>query len=205
MGLFSGVGSAKAKTDANYLNPGNYIVRINQVKQTQNKDKCDIVVAEMTVLHAISKEDGHPGHSAGEDISKVFSKTGPTAGYFLPELKAFAAACIGCPATDFDAPAGSEAEKEVEKFFEEMVSKEQPLAGTIVEIKNRDHITKKGEHRTLCTFKRRVRPSAILAKDAAAGGLLDDKAIARFFAKGELDRLIALEKSEDANMVAAAA
>src|SRR5689334_874860 len=96
MGMFSGIGAARPTQDGNYVNPGNYVCRINRVKKGNNRAGGEFIVAEMTVLHVISTDPPFPAHTVGEDVSQMFCKYGGGIDFFLKDMKAFAACAFSC-------------------------------------------------------------------------------------------------------------
>jgi len=183
MGLFDKIGEAKAKQDGDYMEAGNYLMRIDRVKQDQNRQKQDLVAVEMTVLKVLGTEEGKKAHKPGESVTRIFPDYGKSKDYFLPEVKAFICAATGCDETEVNGAA-------VEAIVD---PKTQPLAGTIVEVHNKTKLTQQGEPRVRTSFKRSVSFTAILKKVPAEGGLLDENEIKRFWKPGELESLASSE------------
>lgn len=205
--MFGNVASVKGAVDSNYFAPGAYLCRVERVKQYKGR-LGEGVVAEMTVVHVLSDDQasGKRPHKVGESVSRVFPNYGSTIDYFLPELKAFVAAAFGSNVEDFNAEAGTAEAAEIAKFFDEVVSPSQPLAGQVVEVfvKDNEYTNKKGEHkkRTDIKFKRRIPFAAILKNTTADGGVLTDQEKARFWKPGEIEALAAKEAALAAQIAA---
>lgn len=205
MGMFGNVASVKGAVDSNYFSPGTYICRVEKVKGYKGR-KGEGVAVEMTVVHVVTddKTSGKRPHMVGEAVSRIFPNYGGTVDYFLPELKAFVACAFGCGMSDFDADAGTIEAVEIAKFFDEVVSTSQPLAGTVVEVfvKQNDYTNKSGEHksRTDVKFKRRIPFAAILKNEVSLGGILTEQEKARFWKPGDIEALSAKEAAEAAEI-----
>lgn len=145
--MFSGIAAAKAKMDANYEAPGHYLERIDRVKIDVTRDNSAFVAVEKTVIHIYDNDDGK-GHKKGEQITHMLMQKHDS---FLPNMKAFiAAAC------------SMEAEQITPENAQQVCGVSQPLAGTVVECKNRTIMTKKQQPFTLIIYQREVPPSELL-------------------------------------------
>lgn len=216
MGTFDGIGKAQAKRDGNYIQPGNYICRIDRVKTDKNRSDGVFVAAEMTVVHVISEEPGSKAHVVGESMSRLFCDYGPGKDYFLPEVKAFFQVAMGCTADEIDTDSADHLapSKEAHKRQDGTVrpaNATSPINGTIVEIHAKTKYGKStpqhptGKPRTDVVFKRKIRATAIKNNDIANGGMLTEQEKIRFFQPGVLEAAIKLEQAEDAAVAPARA
>lgn len=185
MGMFDDVGNSRAKVDASYFRPGQYLLRIDRVKPGKSRKNRDFVAVEMTVLKCIQPAAGAEPHVPGEAVSQLFFQDSD---YFLPEVKAFVMGAMGCTA-----------EEVTSAVCEAMLDpKSQPFADIVVEVHAKSRVTKEGKDFTAVAFKRPVSYKAIQAKNASAGGFLTDAEIARFFPGDKLAALVAGEASVEA-------
>lgn len=177
MGLFDKVESARPKVDASYIRAGNYLARIDRVKQGESRKKDPFVAIEMTVLKCLEREGGVEPHKPGESVSQLYMHKSD---YFDSEVKAFVMAVTGC------------SEGEVTPAACEQVCdpKVQPLANVVVEFHAKTRMTKLGKNITVVAFKRAIPYSVLKAKDKPNGGLLDDAEIARFIPPAEMEKRI---------------
>lgn len=140
---FSGIGQARMAVQANYCRAGRYLCRIDAVKGDENRKRIYFVVTEMTVIHAFDDDNG-AGHKVGESVSHYM---GSDSDYFLGEVKGLICGVLGADPNEID-----------EDDCHRIVGEEQPLAGFIVEIDNRDRVSKKNTNYTVIRYKRRWTP-----------------------------------------------
>ena len=168
MGMFSGISNARARFDQNYAKQGHYLVRIDRVKADQNWKRQDYVAVEMTVLHVYEDGQGDPTqwHKVGENISDVMSSGS---------------------ATNADVEEVGEQEAEV------VCSESQPLAGLVMEIVNREIMTKQNQ-KLIVTVAYRG-----LATAAELGTVLAPEVIEQHFPGEALQQLAARLQSFGVN------
>lgn len=152
---------------------------INKVElDSTRKGKVGLFIRK-TVIHIVDPAfpNGQgPAHSVGEDITHAYWREQDT---FLGNVKGFLSGTLGQDATTVG-----------EEEIMSVISDDQPLGGTVVEVKGRDILTKKGEPFTVITYVREVPPAELLAA-------LSPEAAERFFGPGGLEQMAALDEGED--------
>lgn len=172
--MFTGIKDAKAQMDANYMRPGIYWSRINRVKVDVSRKQEAFVAIEMTAIHIIDDDDGK-GHKLGEDVTHMLM---PKHDMFLPNMKGFIAGALSMAIDDIT---------EVEAMS--VCGADQPLAGTVVECRNRTIITKEGRPFTVVKYVREVPASELLQ----ALPPIDQE---NFFPGGALGRIAQLQAQQ---------
>lgn len=157
-GMFGNIGAVKARMDANYVRPGNYLMLINRVKADTSRANGDFIAFEMTVLHVIDPREfdqikGQRPHRPGESVSLLEFKKRDM---FLPNMKSHIGGITG---TD-----PNEVSQEIAEYA---IGDDQPFAGFVVEVMARQITTKKNEPFTQVTFRRQVPASETLRTVAA--------------------------------------
>jgi len=170
--IFSGIRTAKATLDANYLRPGHYVCRIDKCKIDQNRKKITFAAIEMTVIQVRDNEQGQ-GHSQGECVTFYVDQ----GDYFLPEIKSFIGNVMGIPQDQI-----------TEEHAAEAFGEGQPLVGTCAEVQARQITTKNGGVFTRVSFRREV-PAAEIKQ------ILSPEEEAMYFPDNYLDRVIAAEQA----------
>lgn len=167
MGLFTGIKDAKVGFGRGYEKNGMYLQRIDRVKQGKTRRGREFLAIEKTVIKVIDDFEG-TGHREGEEITHMLMTDSD---YFLANFKEFIATC-------FDAdPQAAEVD---ESDCEAAVSEQQPLAGIVLEMFNKDIQTKDGKPFTKVGYKRRV-PQAEIVE------VIDPENLAKFFPNGLVD------------------
>lgn len=176
-GMFDGIEDAKASFDSNYERNGHYIMRIDRVKADKSRKGDGFVAFEKTVLHVFDDGDGEreSWHRPGEAVTHMLMEKHDS---FLGNLKAAIAGCFGCDPTEV-----------TKAVCTQVVGAEQALAGMIVEMRNRDILTRAGNPFTKVTYRREV-PASELAET------LSEKMIATFFPGDTLAEMIAEEETQ---------
>lgn len=133
MGLFSGIKDAKVSRGGVYLEPGVYTARVEACKSGVTRKGAGFFVVEMTVL-----ESNNPKFTKGSSVSwMVVLDKEPSLG----NIKHFAAIATNTPEDEID-----------EAGIELIVSAENPLRGTILEISATNIKTKAGGDFTKVVF-----------------------------------------------------
>lgn len=145
--MFTGIRDAKAQLDANYLRPGIYWCRIDQIKVDISRKQEAFVAIEQTVIHILDDDDGK-GHKKAESVTHMLM---PKHDLFLANMKGFIA---GALSMDVDAITETEAMS--------VCGVDQPLTGTVVECRNRQIQTKKNTPFTLIKYVREVPASELM-------------------------------------------
>lgn len=170
--MFDGVEKAKASFDSNYVRRGHYLALITKVKADQNRQDQDFVAVEMTILHTHSDGDGKElqgteeagtndtWHRAGEDVSHIMMKKHDS---FLGNLKSFIANVMDVDPADVTKATCVKA----------CCQPDQPMAGRVVELKNRVIQTRAGNDFTKVSYVRELEP-----KEYA--GVVDQEIINRY-------------------------
>jgi hypothetical protein len=160
---FSGIGQTKASRDANYVNPGGYIMRIDSVRMKKNRKDGPIFVIELTPLHVLREEStlmngvDVKSNRLGVGCTHLIPFTGPGAEMALPNIKAFAETVI---------PGFAEAGgKEQEEALALVTGDEQPLAGMMVEITARPIVTRSKKDFTKVNYVEVVDDAARLKRE----------------------------------------
>jgi hypothetical protein len=125
MGVFSKVKDAKVIPDAEYLEPGDFVVLINRCKHDQNRKKRDFFAVETSVIES-SVETAKPGN----DRTWMVMLDQDAA---MSDIVKFAMATTGCEQHEVD-----------EAGVEELVASRQPLAGQLMRIHAWNKDTQKG-------------------------------------------------------------
>ncbi len=145
--MFTGIAAAKAKMDANYEAPGHYLERIDRVKIDVTRGQDAFVAIEKTIVHVYDNDDGK-GHKVGENVTHMMMQKHDS---FLPNMKAFIAAACSMDAAQI-----------TPENAMQVCGPVQPLAGTVVECKNRSIMTKKQQPFTLIIYQREVPAAELL-------------------------------------------
>jgi hypothetical protein len=139
MGMFKGLGQAKAQKGGNYFKDGQYEVEIQRVLARENKDGHDCFIVETKVVSSTN-----PEVPVGMECSQVvnLTKHGRSA---AGNVKGFLAAALGIDDADNYQPENGQA---VDQFWEsqaeDAISEEQPLAGVRMTLNVRTAATKSG-------------------------------------------------------------
>lgn len=159
---FAGLGNTKESKDANYVTPGHYIMRLDNVRMKENRKGDAIFVVEQTPIHLLRADlleeqggcmNGIPTRSNQEGIpcTHLISFAGAGAEMAMPNIKAFAVAVI-----DGFAEAAGQKDADGNDLQEQImalvVSDEQPLAGTMVEVIARSIKTRAKKDFTKVTY-----------------------------------------------------
>lgn len=186
MAFFNGLKGAKASSRSGYLNPGHMIVRIDRVrKSTSQMDGLEQIHAEQTVLAQLSKEAPKFPNGTSAELNKAGQKvahrfkggTKQKDEMAAADYKAFIMGCTGQPESAIDDADG-----------EAVLAADQPLAGKFVEVNAVAGKTKAGAPFTYINYLRPVSAARVLE-------LTTPEVRAAIFAAGELEALIAAEKS----------
>ena len=128
MGLFSGVGSAKANFGANYEREGHYYMFIRAIKKDKNRNNVEFVAVEKVCLKVINVEGVAEPHRVGEQLSHLLmSDKDP----FLGNIKAMVSSVMGCNPDEVD-----------EDACDVIVGDSQPMSCRVVEMQNKMIMTK---------------------------------------------------------------
>lgn len=181
MGLFSGIKNAKTKVDAEYVAAGQYLMRIDKVKQDKDRKNVPFFAVEMTCLHVT--DGSHPkAHRIGADVTWLIKSTND---YFLPEIKAFV---LNVLEEDLDA----KSEDEAESLVEAICADDNPMAGTVVELHAREIVLREKDEKgndklfTRVSFRREVPFSEV-------ADTLTEQEIERFYPGDQLVKLVEAE------------
>lgn len=169
-GMFAGVGQARQGGRFNYMKPGRYWVRIDNVEIKDNQ-RGTLFAVEGTVVHVIDNRAGY-GHRVGETVTRT-AKRGNW--YFLPEINGFLSGAMGVPE---------------DSITPEQVSQgcgpDQPLKWTIVQVYLWEATSQQNKPITKAKWEREVPYAEALAT-------LDPQAQATYFPDGWLQRMAALD------------
>ena len=184
--IFSKVGTAKIRPDANWIRPCTFIAMITKCKIEQNRKKLDRCFVEMKVVRVVDPrehENGGNPHRVGEEVTKAFQ---PENDYFDSEILAFICCCAGVNPD-------SATEQERVDAATLVFGSENPLAGTFVLVEARTIMTKgdatkKPAPFTKVSFKREVAPNELAEWFADRQ---DEKKL--LFPNDELDTLVAAQ------------
>lgn len=127
MSIFKGIKDAKGGDGGTYLSEGAYIVDIDACKQGEMRDGTPFFVVEFTILQNSGPECNKPGTTASYFV-KVEKDT-PA----LANIRRFISVASDTPEDEID-DAGAEM----------VVSKDQPLKGTVLRVQATQIVTKKG-------------------------------------------------------------
>lgn len=173
-GLFTGIDKAKERIDSNWERVGHYISRIDRMKVDKNRKGQIGVFVEKTVLLVLDDAEGD-GHRVGESITHAIWKHHDS---FLGNVKHLVSRVLAVnPSTV------------TEDMVFQLVGDDQPLAGTVVENRNRLTTTKANKPFTVINYEREV-PALELVD------LLDDQQQEFFFPDGGLKKLAEDELAE---------
>lgn len=177
MSIFKGLKEANMSLDSNYERPGHYWLLIDKCKSGTSRKKEDFCAIEKTCVKVFD-DDGGAGHNVGESVTHMIMMKHDSA---LGNIKQFIAGTMDLDANDIDVDAA-------EMIFQGEDEKEhdQPLAGTVVECRNRNIKTKAGNDFTTITYVRAVPAQELLES-------LDEAVIDRFFPNNVLAELAAAE------------
>jgi len=189
-GLFKDIGSATASKDANYPRAGQYYMRIESVNTDKNRKKEPILLVHLTCLHRLSngtscQYSGMEEHVVGEELADVYKMQGND--YFLPNVKSMLTAILGLN------DAGTSDAEWMEACIEMCDEEEQPLAGMVIEMQNREVLkqNKKAEDPdcfyTKSSYKRTV-PIDEIDK------VLSDEVKERLFPQEDIDAILAAQE-----------
>jgi len=163
---FDGIQTTAASRDANYVTPGHYVMRIDDVRLKKNRKEEPIFVIEMTPLHVLASElckmngKDTASNKQGVPCTHLIPFTGPGKDMALPNIKAFV---LGCqPGTD-----EADIDEDAMQFI---VSDDQPLSGSVVEVVARSIRTKSDKDFTKINY---VGPMSL--KDRLDRALIDEE------------------------------
>jgi hypothetical protein len=181
--IFSGLKGAKVRVDANYMRAGHYYMVIDKCKTGRNWKNIDFAAVEMTVVHVLDDNNGE-GHKLGESPSWLAMSDSM---YFASDILTFICNVMGLDPNELS---DDERVNAAEMVFasEDDHEHDQPLAGTVVEVKARDVKIKDSDKMfTKVTFCREVPASELLER-------LSEEEINRFFPNDALKNLAAQEE-----------
>lgn len=163
---------ARASLDSNWLREGHYVMRIDRVKLDQNRKEQTGFFIEMTCLHAYSAYEEVPPHTPGDNPTQAIWAHFDS---FLGNVKHFISRAVGVPATEVD-----------ETHVDLVTADDQPLSGTVMEVKGRTIMTQRNKPFNKVTYVREI-----AAKELKA--LLSEKVKTEFFPDNLLDQMEELE------------
>ena len=174
MGMFKGIESAKASFDAKYVGEGHYLCRIDRIKADVTRTKDEFLAVEMTVLHTFPDGDGksEAWHRPGEAVSHLMMAKHDS---FMGNVKAMVSNILGCHESEV-----------TENDCEALSGSQQPLAGTVAEIKGRQIVTRANKPFTKISYIRTFPASELQDK-------LDPKILSTYFPGDTLDKMIEAE------------
>ena len=186
MAFFQGLKGAKASSRSGFLNPGHMILRVDRVrKSVSQQDGQDQIHAEQTVLaqlttvapkfpNGTSAELNQPGQKVAHRFKGGNKMKDEMA---AADYKAFIMGCTGQPESAIDDSDG-----------EAVIGPDNPLGGKFVEVNAVAGKTKAGMPFTYINYLRPVSAARVMELTTA-------ELRAKLFAAGELEALIASEKS----------
>lgn len=149
-GLFKGMGKVKSSQDANYMKPGNYLVRIDRFKADKGRTGA-LVAIEMTCLaHVGPVAPGTEPHAPLESMTHLIPNFGKGVDMFLPNVKAFIENIIGVP------PEEMSDDDKMEEYALTLASDAQPLRGVVAHVEARQITTRAGTPFTKVSWQREV-------------------------------------------------
>lgn len=126
---FDNIENAKATEGGNWVRPGRYQAEIGAVKMVTARSKAELLAIESTITKVIDGPGDQP-HRVGEEIVHFLKVSLDS---FLGNSKQFFSATLGCLANDVGVEQANT-----------IISKEQPLAGRVVEFTATNIKTKAG-------------------------------------------------------------
>jgi len=208
-GIFKGLGKAKASQSANYLRPGNLILRLDKFKADKGR-KGELLAIEMTVLKVLGGSvPGKDPHTVYEAVTHLLPNFGNGKDMFLPNLKGFLENILDV----------SEAELQDDEALEQMclaISNEdpaagavQPLRGSILHLQATDITTRAGHPFTRVDYQREIPATEALQTldPTVVAWAYPDHGLQRraVFEVAMTDALAAGKTQAEANALAAAA
>ena len=155
-GIFKGLGKAKASQSANYVRPGNLILRLDKFKVDKAR-KGEILAIEMTVLKVLG--GGVPGkdpHTVYEAVTHLLPNFGNGQDMFLPNLKGFLENILDVPENELQDDEG------LEQMCLQISNEDpangpvQPMRGILIHLQATDITTKAGRPFTRIDYQREV-------------------------------------------------
>lgn len=171
MGTFSGIGKAQAKKSANYIQPGQYLLRLDVTRIGKNRKGQKLAFVETTVIAVL---DESSKNRVGESVTWCVREDSD---YFFPEVKAFILA-VG------DMDENSVTEEEVEAAAATIFEGDNPLQNFVIEAHTTERISQENRPYNVTDFKGTV-PFEKVKEILSEEGTVD-----RFFPDGLLDQLI---------------
>lgn len=151
-GIFKGLGKVKAAQDANYILPGNYIVRLDRFKADQAR-KGPMVAIEMTVLAVLGSSqpqvDEKPNQPM-ESVTHLIPNFGNGKDMFGPNVKAFVENVVGLP------PEEANDDDKLEGYLLDLCADAQPMRGTVIHVEARQITTRSNTPFTKVSYQREV-------------------------------------------------
>lgn len=179
-GLFKGMGKVKSSQDANYIKPGNYLVRLDRFKADKGRTGA-LVAIEMTCLAHVGKPAvGVETCAPLESMTHLIPNFGKGVDMFLPNVKAFIENILGVP------PEEMTDDDKMEGYALLLADDTQPLRGVVAHVEARQITTRAGTPFTKVSWQREV-PAA------EALGLLAPEIVAVAFPDNGLARRAAFE------------
>jgi hypothetical protein len=171
--LFAGMKSAKPILDSEYFKPGHYWVLNCRNKIDQNRKLEWFIANEFTIIHVLDNAGGQ-GFSIGASATHLVMQKSD---YFASEVRTFVSKVLAVAFEDVG-------EEEAMSVYGD----DQPLAGTIIEVRATMVMTKKNTPFTKICYMREVPASEAL-------GVLAPEVVARFFPAGKLQALAEKQKT----------
>lgn len=139
MGIFKGIKEVRPRNNNNWFGQkkeGVYVLRIDECKETQNRQHVPMVVITFTTIGCVEAACDRP-HLPSEEVVVVWKVND----FFLEEVKTFVSASMGCEFSDVD-----------EDSCELVFGEKQPLNGRLVQACARSVTTKDGGEFTKVTW-----------------------------------------------------
>lgn len=171
-GFFKNLKEAKARVGSDWLSEGHYWCMIQRVKIDENRTNQAAFFIEMVTLKILDDADGKGHRRPGIDVTHAIWQRFDS---FLGNVKQFLTVVLDEDPNDIDM-----------EHVEMVIEDDQPLSGTVVEVKGTQILTKAGKPFTRIDYVREV-PAVELAEG------LDAETIERYFPGDRLQKLIELE------------
>lgn len=141
MGIsFKNVGNAPLNVGGNYLRPGEFLCRLDRIKEGETRKGVGFIAFEMTVFHVFSGES----HNVAENVTYMLMSDKDS---FLSNWKTAIIGITDCPESDV-----------TEELSQRILSDEQPLCkgNTVVRVSARNVETQAGKPFTVVRFEGEV-------------------------------------------------
>ncbi len=145
MGLFKNLSTTKLRGVSNFVKYGNYLVRIDKVKNQPGRLNEQRIFIEYTVIATLPHSEGPPNHVVGEEACQMIEITGNE--YAAEDWARFMTGMFDCKVEELDSPdvktlCGNRDTDDWATNEDPKLGAVQPMRGMVAELKAKCIMTK---------------------------------------------------------------